>query len=76
MITLLIWILCIPVERYLCQICYNNIISCVYQFKIVSQVHTITNNTLVTIGPVKGFPGYNPLLTVMHNLLLTVMIVQ
>jgi hypothetical protein len=52
------------------------IISCVFQFKMVSQVHTITNNTLVTIGPVKGFPGYNPLLTVMHNLLLTVMIVQ
>ena len=52
------------------------IISSVFQFKMVSQVHTITNNTLVTIGPVKGFPGYNPLLTVMHNLLLTVMIVQ
>ena len=45
---------------------------------MVSQVHTITNNTLVTIGSVKGFPGYNPLLTIIYNLslLLTVMIVK
>ena len=44
------------------------IISCVFQFKMVSQVHSITNNTLVTIGPVKGFTGYNPFLTIMCNI--------
>ena len=33
---------------------------------MVSQVHTITNNILVTIGSVKGIPGYNPLLTISH----------
>ena len=32
---------------------------------MVSQVHTITNNILVTIGSVRGVPGYNPLLTFM-----------
>ena len=30
---------------------------------MVSQVHTITNNILLTIGSLKGIPGYNPLLT-------------
>ena len=44
------------------------IISCVFQFKMVSQVHSITNNTLVTIGPVKGLTGYNPFLTIMCNI--------
>ena len=33
---------------------------------MVSQVHTITNNILVTIGSVRGIPGYNPLLTISH----------
>ena len=31
---------------------------------MVSQVHTITNNILVTIGSVRGIPGYNPFLTI------------
>ena len=45
---------------------------------MVSQVNTITNNTLVTIGSVKGLPGYNPLLTFLHKhfSLLIVMTVQ
>ena len=46
---------------------YNNIISCVFQYKMVSHVHTITNNTLQNIGPVKGFSGYNPFLTISYN---------
>ena len=46
---------------------------------MVSQVHTITNNILVTIGSVRGIPGYNPLLTMSHfysMLLFHVMIVK
>ena len=43
------------------------IISCVFQYKMVSQIHTITNNTLLNIGPVKGFTGYNPFLTITYN---------
>ena len=30
---------------------------------MVSQVHTITNKSRLAIGPVRGLPGYNPLLT-------------
>ena len=32
--------------------------------KMVSQFHTVTNKSLLTPGPAKGLPGYNPFLTV------------
>ena len=31
---------------------------------MVSQFHTVTNKSLLTPGPVRGLPGYNPFLTV------------
>ena len=34
-----------------------------YFNKVVSQVRTSTNISQLTNGPVKGLPGYNPLLT-------------
>ena len=35
-----------------------------FQYKMVNQVHTITNNTQMNIGMVMGFPDYNPILAI------------
>ena len=50
---------------------------------MVSQVHTITNMSLMADGPVRGLPGYNPLFTVPvhrystgHSLFQRIVIIQ